>query len=110
MCIEVGQSAAGDRDAIAEFHKSIPAAWQGGNTQTNTAVFGYGSQQDLKDASLVVAGIDQGGMGMPGRDYYLSDNPNMVEARKKYEAHVANMFKLAGEAPDQAAKDRREND
>lgn len=85
--------------------QSFPAAWAGGNTQTNMAFFGYGSQTDLKDATLVVAGLDQGGMGLPGRDYYLSDNASMVATRKKYEAHVTNLFKLAGESTEQAAKD-----
>ncbi len=92
-------------DLIAEMHKSTPAAWNGGNTQTNAVAFGFGSQQDLKDASLVVSGFDQGGMGMPGRDYYLGDNANMVNTRKKYQEHVRKMFALAGENPDQAESD-----
>jgi putative endopeptidase len=90
---------------IADLHKSAPAAWEGGNTQTNTVAFGYGSSQDLKDASLVVAGFDQGGLGMPGRDYYLSDNPKMVDTRTKYHQHLINMFTLLGEKPEQAKED-----
>jgi predicted metalloendopeptidase len=68
-------------------------------------VFGYGSQQDLKNASLVVGGFDQGGMGLPGRDYYLSDNPKMVDTRNKYHEHVRKMLVLAGESPEQAKTD-----
>jgi endothelin-converting enzyme/putative endopeptidase len=90
---------------IADLHKSTPAAWEGGNTQTNVAAFGYGSSQDLKDASLVVSGFDQGGLGMPGRDYYVGDNPKMVDVRQKYEQHLNNMFVLYGEKPDQAKED-----
>jgi endothelin-converting enzyme/putative endopeptidase len=90
---------------IADLHKSTPAAWEGGNTQTNTVAFGYGSSQDLKNASLVVAGFDQGGLGMPGRDYYLSDNPKMVDTRNKYQQHLGKMFELLGEKPDQAKED-----
>src|SRR5262249_8709068 len=92
-------------DVLVMLQKSFPAAWAGGNTQTNMAMFGYGSQQDLKDASVVVGGFDQGGMGMPGRDYYLSDNQHMTDTREKYEAHVTRMFTLAGESQEQAAKD-----
>src|SRR3954471_9589798 len=90
---------------IADLHKSAPAAWEGGNTQTNAPAFGYGSSQDLKDASLVVAGFDQGGLGMPGRDFYLSDNPKMLETRTKYQQHLTNMFALLGEKPPQAKED-----
>ncbi len=90
---------------IADLHKSAPAAWEGGNTQTNAPAFGYGSSQDLKDASLVVAGFDQGGLGMPGRDFYLSDNPKMVDVRNKYQQHLTNMFALLGEKPEQAKQD-----
>lgn len=90
---------------IADLHKSAPAAWEGSNTQTNAVAFGYGSSQDLKDASLVVAGFDQGGLGMPGRDYYLSDNPKMVDVRNKYQQHLGNMFGLLGENLEQAKQD-----
>jgi predicted metalloendopeptidase len=42
---------------------------------------------------------------MPGRDYYLSSNPNMLDTRKKYQEHVRKMMILIGESPEQAAKD-----
>src|SRR5882762_9359375 len=37
------------------------------------AFFGFGSQQDFKDATQVIGGADQGGLGLPDRDYYLKD-------------------------------------
>ena len=33
--------------------------------------FGYGEQQDFKDASKQIAFVDQAGLGLPERDYYL---------------------------------------
>ena len=90
---------------IAEFHRGYPSAWAGTDNQTSTPLFGYGPSVDFKDASLVVGGFDQGGMGMPGRDYYLSDNPKMAQAREKYVAHVQKMFELAGEKPEKAKDD-----
>src|SRR5215467_10329430 len=33
-------------------------------------LFGYGSDQDFKDASQVLAIVDQGGLGLPERDFY----------------------------------------
>ena len=68
------------------------------------ALFGYGSAQDYKDATQVIGVVDQGGLGLPDRDYYLSDAPKMKEIREGYRAYVAQMFGLLGDAPAAAAK------
>ncbi|HEX8570099.1 MAG TPA: M13 family metallopeptidase, partial [Caulobacteraceae bacterium] len=46
------------------------------------------------------------GLGLPDRDYYLVDNPKFVEARTKYQAHIAKMLTLAGVADAQAKAQR----
>ena len=66
------------------------------------ALFGFSSGQDFKDSTAVVAQLDQGGLGLPDRDYYLKDDPKSVELRQKYVAHVQRMFELAGEKPETA--------
>jgi putative endopeptidase len=38
----------------------------------------------------------QGGLGMPDRDYYLSDDPHMAELRARYREHVVAVLRLAG--------------
>ncbi|MGC2617721.1 MAG: M13 family metallopeptidase [Acidobacteriaceae bacterium] len=63
----------------------------------------YGSQQDFKNATLEIAYIDQSGLGLPEKDYYLRTDAKSVELRKKYVAHMANMLKLLGDAPETAA-------
>jgi putative endopeptidase len=68
-------------------------------------MFGFGQQQDFKDATLVIAALDQGGLGMPDRDYYLLTTGKMPELRKAYQGHVEKMMALAGEKPEQAKKD-----
>ena len=60
------------------------------------AFFGYGEQQDFKDASKQIATIGQGGLGMPERDYYLRTGEKDVKLREDYVAHVAKMLTLAG--------------
>jgi putative endopeptidase len=60
--------------------------------------FGFGSDQDFKDSSQVIAEVDQGGLGLPDRDYYFKEDPKSVEQRKKYVEHVEKMFVLAGES------------
>ncbi len=66
-------------------------------------LFGYGSLQDFKDATKVLAVVDQGGLGMPDRDYYIKDDDRSKELRTKYVAHVQKQLELAGDKPDAAA-------
>ena len=43
--------------------------------------------------------MDQGGLGLPDRDYYLKTDAKSVELRQAYVAHVQKMFELLGDAP-----------
>jgi len=95
---------AGLIDEVAHLHKSLPGAWEGSSNQTNAPLFGFGSQQDLDDASLVILSIDQGGLALPSRDFYLKDDAKSVEIRNKYQAHIRKMFELSGESQEAAAK------
>jgi len=69
----------------------------------DNVLFGFGSQQDYRDANQVVAGVDQGGLGLPDRDYYLKGDAKSQELRKAYVAHVQKMFELIGDQPEIAA-------
>ncbi|HEX6504211.1 MAG TPA: M13 family metallopeptidase [Terriglobales bacterium] len=61
------------------------------------AVFIFSSQPDLHDASMEIAGLRQGGLGLPDRDYYTKEDPKSKETREKYSAHVTRMFALLGD-------------
>ncbi|HMG02813.1 MAG TPA: M13 family metallopeptidase, partial [Edaphobacter sp.] len=67
--------------------------------------FGYGEQQDFKDASKQIASIDQAGLGLPERDYYLRTGAKDETIRKQYVEHVAKMLTLAGTPAEKAKKD-----
>ena len=90
---------------IARLHHLFPGAWEQSDNQTNSPFFGFTGQQDYDDASKVVAQIDQGGLSLPGRDYYIKTDEKSVETLKKYGAHVRKMFVLAGEKEAQASSD-----
>ena len=75
------------------------------DSQQPTAFFGFGYIQDLDDASMTILGADQGGMGLPDRDYYLKDDPKSKEIREKYVAHVQKMFELSGDISTVAARE-----
>ncbi len=53
--------------------------------------------QDDKNPDAYILIFYQSGLGMPDRDYYLSDDAKMVETRKAYAAHIETMLTLAGE-------------
>jgi len=65
-------------------------------------LFGISSEQDARDAERVIATLEAGGLGLPDREYYLSDEPRMQEARAQYERYVARLLELAGEGVDLA--------
>jgi putative endopeptidase len=69
----------------------------------DNVLFNFGSTQDYRDASQVIAEADQGGLGLPDRDYYLKEDAKSIDLRKAYLAHVQKMFELLGDKPDAAA-------
>jgi putative endopeptidase len=68
------------------------------------ALFNFSSASDLHNADQVIAYIDQGGLSLPDRDYYIKeDNPKMKEMRQHLVEYVTQSFTLAGQTPQQAA-------
>jgi putative endopeptidase len=68
-------------------------------------LFRFGAETDLNDASNAIASVDQAGLGLPDRDYYLKTDERSVDLRAKYVALVRQMFTLAGAPAEQAAAD-----
>jgi predicted metalloendopeptidase len=66
------------------------------------ALFRFGSGQDIKDSSRMIAQASQGGLGMPDRDYYFREDDKSKQLRQDYEQHVARMLAMAGDATDKA--------
>jgi len=71
------------------------------------ALFAFFPQPDMHDSNQTIAYIDQGGITLPDRDYYVKDDPKSVETRQKYVEHVEKMFQLAGDKPDIAAMEAK---
>ena len=72
-----------------------------------SSLFHFGSDQDFKDATKVIISFDQGGLGLPDRDYYLKDDAKTTELRGKYLAHITKMFGLLGEDAATSAADAK---
>lgn len=79
-----------------------------GETENKFAIgyfFNFGSDQDQKDSSQQIGEVDQAGLGLPDRDYYLNQDDRSKKIRSQYLEHMAKMFTLAGDTPEQAAKE-----
>jgi putative endopeptidase len=93
-------------DAIND-RKSLDAAIVRLQREGASLLFRFSSAQDIKDSTRVIAAASQGGLGMPDRDYYFRDDDKSKQLRADYERHVAKMFELAGDPPDQAASEAK---
>src|ERR1700728_2557344 len=71
----------------------------------DNVLFRFNSTQDFRDADQVIAEADQGGLGLPDRDYYLKEDKKSVDLRQAYAAHVEKMFELLGDKPAVAASE-----
>ena len=90
-------------DQIQQLHSKRDIADIAAVMVSNDALFRFRSDQDYKDSTQVIAEADQGGLGLPDRDYYLKTDAKSVELRKAYVAHLQKMFELLGDKPDAAA-------
>jgi putative endopeptidase len=79
-------------DVIAHIHMVGPSP-----------LFNFYSNSDLHNADQVIAYIDQGGLSLPDRDYYIKDDADKVEMRKHLVEYATQLFTLEGQTPQQAA-------
>jgi putative endopeptidase len=69
-----------------------------------SVLFHYSSDPDSADVTHVIGGIDQGGLGLPDRDYYVKDDPQTTKVRDAYKKFVTELLVDAGRSPAEAAK------
>jgi len=89
-------AAADDQAAVmalaGELHRAGIPAW-----------FGVATIPDFEDPDVNIGWLFQGGLGLPDRDYYLSEDPKKQELLAAYEKHLARMLGLLGEDEETAA-------
>ena len=68
-------------------------------------LFGTGSEPDFKNSTRVILALEQGGLGLPDRDYYTRTDSTSTKLRNAYLDHIGRTFALAGESPSQATHD-----
>jgi len=92
-------------DRIAALHSKGELADVAAQLVNANILFNFGSNQDYKNSNEVIAETDQGGLGLPDRDYYFKSDPKSVELRKAYVSHVGKMFELLGDKPADAQRE-----
>jgi putative endopeptidase len=60
-------------------------------------LYNFYAYQDLKNSTKVVPYVSQGGLGLPDRDYYFSNDERSSNIRKEYISHLTKVFELLGE-------------
>jgi putative endopeptidase len=70
------------------------------------SAFSFGVGQDMKNVSMNAAYMGQGGLGLPNKDYYLSENKK--DLLNAYKVHIAKSFILLGQGNEQAQKTSEE--
>ena len=94
-----------DRIAALKSAAQLPALLAHLHSIGVNAFFGMGSSPDFADANTMISSYGAGGLGLPERDYYTRIDPESVEQRQQYVAHVRKIFTLAGEPEAKARKD-----
>ncbi|MBV9217346.1 MAG: M13 family metallopeptidase [Acidobacteria bacterium] len=69
-------------------------------------LFRFGGGPDPKDSNMVIVNAGQGGLSL-ARDNYMRTDARSAEVRTKFVEHMTNMFKLAGDSPEQAAAEAK---
>ncbi len=85
-------------DYLAHFHPQDLGIYFG-----QSALFSLSADQDAKNSTETIASVDQGGLGLPERDYYLKTDAHSEQMRKDYVAHVQKMFELLGDTSEAAS-------
>jgi predicted metalloendopeptidase len=102
---------AGLREALARIHglhdkAELPALFADVSRLWVRIPFYISVYPDEHDATVYVAHLEQGRLGLPDRDYYLKDDVHFQTVRTVYRDHIAKFLTLAGEgAPEQSAGD-----
>ncbi len=70
------------------------------------SIYNIGIGVDDKNPDNYSVNLSQGGLGMPDRDYYLSNDEAIVKTRAAYRKYLADMMRLAGMSDVEARADR----
>jgi putative endopeptidase len=95
-------------EVVAYIHQIIrPANLNFLDAQYPGILFGIYSSPDYDDARTMVLTLDQSGMGLPGREFYLNDDDKSKQIREKYVKYISGILQLSGESDGKAGDDAK---
>lgn len=62
----------------------------------STMMYGIGIDADIRNASMNLVSVGQGGLGLPTRDYYLNDDPQSTQILEAYKECMKTLFMMVG--------------
>jgi putative endopeptidase len=86
------------RIAALETLGELPALVADLHTIGINAFFTFGAEGDFKNAKMVIPQLDQGGLGLPDRDYYFRADGRSADVRGEYVDHVGTLMTLTGKS------------
>jgi putative endopeptidase len=78
------------------------------HTQGIGPLFGFYVSPDDKNVTKQICQFGQGGLGMPGREYYFDKDARTTQIRDAYQKYIVDMLALMGTEATQAKKDAAE--
>jgi len=81
-------------DALQDYEE-LPEFWSQMIMQRYATPVSFGVSQDPGQSDRYITVVGQAGLGLPDRDYYLSDEERFVSIRDQYREHIVRMFTLA---------------
>ena len=96
-----------DLDYLAGLKTLDDVAHAMGSVRLSTmSIYNIGVGVDDKNPDNYSVNLGQAGLGMPDRDYYLSNDEAIVKTRAAYRKYLADMMTLAGMTDVEARADR----
>jgi putative endopeptidase len=89
-------------DAITS-KEALLALVAGFHNRGVAVLFRFSASPDPDNSRVNIADMDQGGLGLPERDFYLRTDARSVELRQKYQKHIDRILQLVGDPADKAA-------
>jgi putative endopeptidase len=94
-----------DKIAAIQSRDQIAAFLREGARKRGLYFYSARTEQDPKNAAMMIVGVGAGGLGLPDRDYYTKSDAKSQETRQKYVEYMAHLLVLAGEPQAQADAD-----
>ncbi len=78
------------------------------HTQGAGTVFSFGISPDDKNVSKEICQFGQGGLGMPGKEYYFDKDERTAKIREAYQQYIPKMLELMGDDKVTAEKEGKD--